>query len=188
MSVMCSKMGHWYCFAEYTRRTISRLDTLLRGFAKDSLERDKSRQKHIGQQPTQCKRLSDVSRSISAVRIQKDRRIQVGNGERLPQETNVASVISATMISFWKSAFEHTKYDRPHRTLIDCSAILRVNGCTRTYRNRWLLVLVSQALANSFRHTVRCFGVRFRQKEHEFVASVSRSCVNFAAMNSENIR
>jgi hypothetical protein len=37
---------------------MSLLDTRLSA-SKDSLERGKSRRKHIGQQPTQCKRLSD---------------------------------------------------------------------------------------------------------------------------------
>src|SRR5260370_42225443 len=58
MRAVCSKIGRWYCFPEHNRRTISRLDTR-RSASKDSLERGKSRQKHIGQQPTQCKRLSD---------------------------------------------------------------------------------------------------------------------------------
>ncbi len=58
MRAVCSKIGHWYCFAEHNRRTISLLDTTLSA-SMDSLERGKSRQKHIGQQSTQCKRLSD---------------------------------------------------------------------------------------------------------------------------------
>src|SRR5713226_1341959 len=72
--------------------------------------------------------------------------------------------------------------------LIHCSAILWIDGRTRARRNGRLLVVASQPLADSFRNAPSCFGVRFRENQHEFVPSVSRSGINFATMNLENIR
>jgi hypothetical protein len=72
--------------------------------------------------------------------------------------------------------------------LIDGSAILRVDRCTRTHRKERLFVVVSEALGNSFRNTLSCVGLRFRENKYEFKPSVARSRVNVAAMNSENAR
>ena len=42
-------------------------------------------------------------------------------------------------------------------------------------------------LGNALRHLPNPFGFCFRENDYEFIASVTRSGINFAALSSENV-
>ena len=76
---------------------------------------------------------------------------------------------------------------RGTQQLIDGLAILRVDRCAGTYRDRWLVAIAAQSLGNSIGNTQSGMGFRLRKNEHEFVTTITRSGVNCAAMNPKSV-
>src|SRR5882724_3169510 len=71
--------------------------------------------------------------------------------------------------------------------LIDGLAIMRVDGYSGTYGDGWLVAIGAEPLGNSIGNPKSRRGFRFGKHEHEFVPPVTRSGVNGAAMNAENV-
>src|SRR2546425_8935652 len=71
--------------------------------------------------------------------------------------------------------------------LIDGLAVVGIDGDSGGHGDGRLVAVGSEPLGNAIGNPQGGSGFRFRKNKHEFVATVTRSSVNGAAMNAKNV-